>query len=90
MYSARSTYSPPDTNGVKYIFQCRALTGQFTKGSLGLKEPPMRSAELRYDSCVDDVGKPTVFVIFTDMKVYPEYIISLEWSRSQFEKNSLF
>lgn len=76
-YSASSTYSPPDSSGQKYIFQCRVLTGHFVQGQSGLKEPPMRTAELRYDSVVDNVTNPNMFVIFKDMQVYPEYVITL-------------
>lgn len=77
-YSASPTYSPPDTKGQKFIFQCRVLTGHFTQGKQGLKEPPLRTAEFRFDSVVDNMSQPTMFVVFKDMQVYPEYIITLK------------
>lgn len=77
-YSAGSTYSPPDSSGQKYVFQCRVLTGHFTQGKSGLKEPPMRTQELRYDSVVDTTGSPNMFVVFKDMQVYPEYVITFK------------
>ena len=38
----------------------------------------MRTDELRYDSVVNNVDNARVFVIFKDMQVYPEYVITLE------------
>ena len=77
-YSASSSYSPPDKKAQKYIFQCRVLTGHFTQGQSGLKEPPMRTHELRYDSVVDNTANPKMYVVFKDMQVYPEYVITLK------------
>ena len=77
-YSSSSSYSPPDSKAQKYIFQCRILTGHFTEGQQWIKEPPMRTRELRYDSVVDKIANPKMFVIFKDMQVYPEYVITLE------------
>jgi len=38
------------------------------------KDPKNPNSPL-YDSCVDSVTKPTIFVIFDNNQVYPEYII---------------
>jgi len=78
-YSAQSTYSPADSNGVKYVFQCRVLTGQFAVGSSDMKEPPWRSGtKLRYDSTTNDLKKSKIFVIFKDNQAYPEYLVSFK------------
>jgi len=77
-YSAQPSYSPPDRQGVKYVFQCRVLTGQYTRGSAGMKEPPPRAdaAKFRYDSVANDVANPDVFVVFKDWQSYPEYLVA--------------
>jgi len=76
-YSAHGTYSPADSNGIKYVFQCRVLTGQFVDGSSGMKEPPQRpGTRFRYDSVTNSVNDPKIFVIFKDTQAYPEYVIS--------------
>jgi len=77
IYSAQGTYSPPDQDGFKYVFQCRVLTGQFTVGSPDMKEPPQRTdvVKFRYDSVTNDVQNPAIFVIFKDSQSYPEYLI---------------
>jgi poly [ADP-ribose] polymerase 10/14/15 len=53
------------------------LVGEFAQGKDGLKEPPLKpgSTVMRYDSTVDDVNKPEIFVVFHDADAYPEYLI---------------
>ena len=75
-YSADDTYSPPDDDGLKYIIQSRVLTGEYTEGKEEMVETPEKTPGLRYDCTVDDTHHPEVFVVFTDNRMYPEYIIS--------------
>ena len=81
-YSAQPAYSPPDKNNNKYVFQCRVLTGRFHKGNPALLEPPVmdkKSLSL-YDSVVDNLKNPVIFVVFHDNQAYPEYLITfLAW-----------
>ena len=68
-YSARSTYSPPDQNGHKYMYFVQVLTGEYTQGSRGLLVPPSKdptNPTILYDSVVDKVQNPRVFVTFSD------------------------
>ncbi|XP_008938853.1 PREDICTED: poly [ADP-ribose] polymerase 14-like, partial [Merops nubicus] len=78
-YSAHDTYSRPDPNGRKYIYLARVLTGQYCAGSKGLVTPPPKNkadpTDL-YDSVVDDVQNPKMFVIFSDIQAYPQYLIT--------------
>jgi poly [ADP-ribose] polymerase 10/14/15 len=75
-------YSPPDQTDVKYIFQCRVLTGRFVKGQPSFVEPPIRDQKnlILYDSVVDITKKPSIFVIFHDAQAYPEYLVSFRMS----------
>jgi len=76
-YSALVTYSPPDSNGVKYVFQCRVLTGLSTVGNSSTIEPPcITDSKRRYDSVTNNLSNPEIFVVFKDMQVYPEYMVS--------------
>jgi len=81
-YSAQSTYSPTDSNGNKYIFLARVLTGEFTLGKTGLKTPPPKDASKSavdlYDSVVNNISSPIMFVIFYDAQCYPEYLITFK------------
>ena len=77
-YSARSTYSPPDANGYKYVYYARVLTGEYTTGQHGLLVPPSKdpaNPSILYDSVVDNVQNPSVFVTFNDASTYPDYLI---------------
>ncbi|XP_077985210.1 protein mono-ADP-ribosyltransferase PARP14-like [Glandiceps talaboti] len=80
-YSAQDRYSPRDDNDVKYIYQCRVLTGEYTRGKSGMIVPPSKyqnDPTNCYDSVVDNVTNPTIFVIFHDAMAYPEYLISFK------------
>ena len=81
-YSAKPTYSCPDSNGIKHIFVALVLTGEYAKGKGGIKVPPPKnpndSALVLYDSVVDSTSDPTMFVIFYDPQCYPEYLIAFK------------
>jgi len=81
-YSAQDLYSPPDTNNVKCVFQCRVLTGHYHAGKPHLVEPPTRDKKSLslYDSVVDNVKDPNIFVVFHDTQVYPEYLITFRYA----------
>ncbi|KAM6268599.1 protein mono-ADP-ribosyltransferase PARP14 [Porphyrio hochstetteri] len=80
-YSARDVYSSPDQNNRKYMYLARVLTGCYCAGRSGLIAPPPKNpadpTDL-YDSVVDDVNNPTMFVIFNDIQAYPEYLITFK------------
>lgn len=86
-YSASRTYSPPNHRGHKHVYYARVLTGEYTVGRSDLIEPPPKTDELqylygesgaassRYDSVVNSVHDPSIFVIFNDAAFYPDYLI---------------
>ncbi|XP_067870344.1 protein mono-ADP-ribosyltransferase PARP14-like isoform X2 [Heterodontus francisci] len=79
LYSAHENYSLPDSEGFKYMYQARVLTGKYTIGSKGLRMPPLlptRTETNTYDSVVDRQNCPTMFAIFHDDQAYPEYLIT--------------
>ncbi|XP_054022528.1 protein mono-ADP-ribosyltransferase TIPARP [Dryobates pubescens] len=68
--------------GLHYMFLAKVLTGRFAAGSPGVRRPPPLSpgsltSDL-YDSCVDNVFEPQIFVIFNDDQSYPYFIIQYE------------
>ncbi|XP_048338592.1 protein mono-ADP-ribosyltransferase PARP10 [Sphaerodactylus townsendi] len=82
--SVQEQYSPSSTDGNKYIFVTRTLVGDYTTGSHELRAPPLRegdSALRRYDSVVDNLRAPSIFVIFNDTQAYPQYLITCQRSR---------
>ncbi|KAK2887250.1 hypothetical protein Q8A67_015478 [Cirrhinus molitorella] len=77
--SVSDTYSPPNADGHKFIFVARVLTGDFTVGKYDYKTAPLKESSdipVRYHSVADQIGSPTLFVIFNDTQAYPEYLIT--------------
>lgn len=64
------------------MFACRVLVGQYTKGASHYRRPPAKdTAGNLYDSCVNDVREPTIYVVFDRPQVYPEFLITYEKTR---------
>lgn len=58
------------------MFLARVLVGEFTRGSPSFMRPPTKdNQDVFYDSCVNSVSDPSIFVVFEKHQVYPEYII---------------
>ncbi|KAJ7990064.1 hypothetical protein DPEC_G00310970 [Dallia pectoralis] len=77
-YSASNVYSKPDSQGQKYMYLCRVLTGDFTNGKQGMIVPPAKNptTALLYDSVTDNPARPSMFVVFNDIQAYPEHLIT--------------
>ena len=57
-YAARSTYSPPDPYGFRYMYLAKVLVGEYTAGRRGMLTPPVKNANDisdTYDTVVDNV-----------------------------------
>ncbi|PFX14655.1 Poly [ADP-ribose] polymerase 15 [Stylophora pistillata] len=78
-YSARSNYSPRDGSGYRFMYLARVLVGEYTVGRHGLLTPPPKDPNyptVLYDSVVDQIPNPSIFVVFFDWQSYPEYLIT--------------
>ncbi|KAG8140729.1 hypothetical protein E2320_003388 [Naja naja] len=70
-------YTKPDSQGLRYIFQARVLTGEYSAGKENMILPPIKpDGNGLYDSLVDFIMNPNIFVIFFDDYAYPEYLIT--------------
>lgn len=74
-------YVTPEINLYK-MFLVKVLVGHSCKGKMTYVRPPLvdpnnEGGDL-YNSCVDDVENPNVFVIFANDQMYPAYIITYE------------
>lgn len=56
------------------MFVCRVLMGDYTEGNSSYVRPPPKETggSIFYDSCVDNIQDPNVFVVFEKYQVYPE------------------
>ncbi|XP_073693514.1 protein mono-ADP-ribosyltransferase PARP14-like [Garra rufa] len=76
-YSAHPTYAVPAADGTQCMFVARVLTGHCALGQTGMRTPPVRAApDQLYDSVVDNILNPTMFVVFHDCQAYPDYLIT--------------
>ena len=48
----------------------KVLVGAYTKGDIEYRKPPTG-----YDSCMNDIEDPSIFVIFDGKQIYPAYLI---------------
>ena len=74
-YSATPTYSRPNVQGIQHIFLCRVVVGEYCKGKTDALTPDARQGHTLYDSTVDDVKSPSLYVTYHDAQAYPEYLV---------------
>ena len=72
-------YVSPDTSGYCYMYLAWVLTGEYTKGESNMVVPPPKNPQMNlhvpFDSTVDNVSNPSIFVVYNDPQTYPAYII---------------
>ncbi|XP_068739317.1 protein mono-ADP-ribosyltransferase TIPARP-like [Montipora capricornis] len=77
--SYSDSYASQDDNSSQFMFVAKVLVGSYTKGQSSYRRPPAKDpsnpASELYDSCVDNEGSPSIFVIFDKDQFYPEYIV---------------
>ena len=68
-----------EKDGLRVMFVARVLVGDFTLGNSGLKVPPPKDANdpygRTYDSTVDNMVAPSIFVTYDMGQSYPAYLI---------------
>ncbi|XP_062850762.1 protein mono-ADP-ribosyltransferase PARP12 [Trichomycterus rosablanca] len=71
-------YTGEDTT--RCMFICRVLVGDYTAGSSSYLRPPSKDGgdTIFYDSCVDNLHSPSIFVVFEKHQIYPEYLIKYQ------------
>ncbi|XP_017293710.2 protein mono-ADP-ribosyltransferase PARP15 [Kryptolebias marmoratus] len=80
-YSAATAFSKPAADGSQLMFVARVLTGVYTQGQHGMKVPPPRDSQRPhdlYDSVVNRVDNPNMYIVFHDDQAYPDYLITFK------------
>uniref|UniRef100_A0A674B1K8 Protein mono-ADP-ribosyltransferase PARP12-like n=1 Tax=Salmo trutta TaxID=8032 RepID=A0A674B1K8_SALTR len=77
---AKYSHSYTSDSGVRSMFACRVLVGDYTRGNSDLCRPPPKGegSPTLYDSCVDNVLNPSIYVVFEKHQVYPEFLIKYD------------
>jgi hypothetical protein len=69
MLQQQTQSKPP----VRFLFVCKVLVGRYTRGDASMKTCPPG-----YDSLVDNISSPEIFVTHHDAQVLPEYLIAYQ------------
>ncbi|XP_028251094.1 protein mono-ADP-ribosyltransferase PARP12 isoform X2 [Parambassis ranga] len=74
---AKYSHSYTSTTDVRSMFICRVLVGTYTRGKSEYTRPPSKDGgDINFfDSCVDCVIDPAIFVVFEKHQIYPEYLL---------------
>ncbi|XP_061085361.1 protein mono-ADP-ribosyltransferase PARP12-like isoform X2 [Conger conger] len=74
---AKYSHNYTGASGVRTMFVCRVLVGCYTRGDSSYLRPPSKDGgdSVFYDSCVDNIHNPSIFVVFEKHQIYPEYLI---------------
>lgn len=74
---AKYSHHYTSDSDVRSMFVVRLLVGKYTKGSPDYRRPPSKDGgDINfYDSCVDNVHKPSIYVVFDKAQIYPEYLL---------------
>ena len=70
-FATTAKYSHSYTNGdPRFMFQARVLVGEYTLGEKSLTRPPEKPQKYQlYDSCVNNMADPTIFIVFERNRV---------------------
>jgi poly [ADP-ribose] polymerase 10/14/15 len=78
--ASETSTDEPKLNKFKHMILARVLVGMFEKGNPATIEPGIRPDGNQYDSTVNDVDNPSIYVIYRDYRAYPDYLIEYEVS----------
>jgi hypothetical protein len=76
-YSLDTRYAQPDADGCRRLCLCRVLCGEYCKGGQDIVAPRPRNSFQLFDSTVDDVANPSIYVIYHDAAAYPDYLVTI-------------
>ena len=68
-------YATPNEFGLHVMVLSRVILGQYCKGKTRYLYPPRNIKRIQYNSMVDNVVNPSIFVVSNDYQCYPEFII---------------
>lgn len=74
---AKYSHNYTSDTDVRSMFVVRLLVGEYTKGCQDYRRPPSKDGgDINfYDSCVDNVYNPSIYVVFDKPQIYPEYLL---------------
>jgi hypothetical protein len=77
--SSKKKYAKPDEKGHQIIYITKVLVGHSALGRGGMKIPPDRKPGIPYDSLVNCLNSPTIYVSgHNDNQMYAEYLVEFK------------
>jgi len=90
---SHSYTQPVGSTGNRYMFFARVLVGKSVLGVSDYKRPPPLDPNQPhlglYDTCVDDVASPSIFVVFDNVQCYPEFLIEYKDLRPPIDSSAV-
>ena len=74
-YSSSTTYSKPNAKGEQHMFLVRVVIGEYSLGKKDALTPDVRTGHQLFDSTVNNMQDPSIFVTYHDAQAYPEYLV---------------
>jgi len=73
--SYSDNYAAQDSQGIRRMFLCRVVVGQWCLGYNERLVPDVRTGQTLYDSTVNSMDDPIMWVTYNDAQAYPEYLV---------------
>lgn len=86
------SYAKKDSNLFQYMFLVKVLVGSYTQAHGPSYQRPSSLEDFAkvdtrlYDSRVDNISNPTIFVVFDRNHFYPEYVIQYSSAKPPFDR----
>ena len=77
-YSAVERYSPTHSDGYQYMLLCRVIVGDSVVGSSGNNVMALKPNGDEYDTRVDNLTNPSIFVVWRDYRAMAVYLIKFK------------
>eukprot|EP01084_Bolivina_argentea_P296032 509790_1 len=73
-------YAKTDSNGLRQMILARVLLGESCEGEESYNVPPLKfNSSVPFESMVNDLNNPEIFVISKDHQVYPEFVVTFKF-----------
>ena len=69
------SYIPRDMFCQMAYETCRVVVGEYCKGVQNALTPAVRDGSLLFDTTVDKMANPSIYVTYNDAQAYPEYLV---------------
>ena len=57
------------------MFLCRVVVNVYCRGIQNALTPAVRNDNMLFDTIVDDMANPSIYVTYHDAQAYPEYLV---------------